>query len=219
MWTPIIINEKETNYSVSTYGEVRNNKFNRLLRPCANKSGYMTVGLTLEKGKGSKTYYVHRLVAEAFIDNPNNLEQVDHINSDKSDNDVSNLQWVTHQENVEKAKSEVYTFCNPEGEVITVFNLRRFCLENDLNQSAMSNVVNGSKYCVSHKGYTRVGADKSRSEKYAPKIRAFVSPDGENIVVRDLVAFCKENGLSIQGMRGVWLGVQVKHKKWTKGVL
>ena len=59
----------------------------------ANKDGYR---LIMYKGK---QYKVHRLVAETFIPNPDNKPQIDHINRDKSDNDISNLRWVTVQEN------------------------------------------------------------------------------------------------------------------------
>ena len=50
--------------------------------------------------------YVHRLVAEAFIDNVENKKEVDHINKNTSDNSIDNLRWVTHQENIKYSKSE-----------------------------------------------------------------------------------------------------------------
>ena len=59
--------------------------------------GYVTVGLY--KGRIGKTYKVHRLVAEAFIPNPNTLPYVDHINTKRKDNRVENLRWVSHVEN------------------------------------------------------------------------------------------------------------------------
>ena len=62
-----------------------------------NGHGYQTVSLT-KFGKTRKEY-VHRLVAMAFIPNPENKPQVDHINTDKADNVVTNLRWVTQSEN------------------------------------------------------------------------------------------------------------------------
>ena len=60
-------------------------------------NGYMVVDL-YNKGE-SKKYYIHRLVASAFIDNPNNFEQVNHKNFNKQDNRVYNLEWVTRAQN------------------------------------------------------------------------------------------------------------------------
>ena len=66
-----------------------------------NSFGYCVVGL-YENGKEYKRK-VHKLVAEAFIPNPNNKPEVNHINGDKTDNSVGNLEWVTRSENVKHA--------------------------------------------------------------------------------------------------------------------
>lgn len=61
--------------------------------PYMEKKGYLRIAL-----KGKK-HLVHRLVAEAFIPNPNNKPYIDHINTDRTDNRVENLRWVTNKEN------------------------------------------------------------------------------------------------------------------------
>ena len=69
-----------------------------------NDSRYMAVNIqTIDEESGKKRYskeYVHRLVAEAFIPNPENLSDVDHIDCNKSNNHVSNLRWVSREENM-----------------------------------------------------------------------------------------------------------------------
>ena len=61
-----------------------------------NAAGYLQVNVPV---RGTTTL-VHRLVAEAFIDNPQGYTEIDHLNRDKSDNSVTNLRWVTHSENM-----------------------------------------------------------------------------------------------------------------------
>lgn len=87
--------EERLNYSVSTNGDIRNNKTGRILKLHLGTSGYLQVML----GRKTVPMYVHRIVAKVFLDNPNNYPQVDHINGDKTDNRVENLRWVSASEN------------------------------------------------------------------------------------------------------------------------
>ena len=70
----------------------------RPLKVVYNNRGYQMVGAV----SGSTTY-VHRMVAETWIDNPNHYTDVNHINGNKDDNSVENLEWVTHSENIRHA--------------------------------------------------------------------------------------------------------------------
>ena len=69
------------NYMVSNYGKVKNCKRNKILKPKDNQRGYLIVNL-YNNGK-QKHKYIHQLVANAFLENPNNLKEVDHQNGDK----------------------------------------------------------------------------------------------------------------------------------------
>ena len=88
----------ETLYEVSSLGRVRN-KYHKIMKTYFNNSGYCCLKLTNNKKKVAKL--VHRLVAEAFIPNPDNLlyKEVNHKNEDKTDNRAENLEWVTSAEN------------------------------------------------------------------------------------------------------------------------
>lgn len=88
-------------YQVSDSGEVRNSK-KRILKPEYSNKGYACVQLRRD-GK-IKKHRIHRLVAELFIPNPNNLPEVNHKDENKSNNEASNLEWCTHKENMNSYK-------------------------------------------------------------------------------------------------------------------
>ena len=69
----------------------------RILKTIKNKKGY--IGVHLSKNNKDKTVYIHRLVAQAFIPNPNNYPQVNHKDEDKTNNHVDNLEWCTAKYN------------------------------------------------------------------------------------------------------------------------
>ena len=130
----LIINETEilTDYEVTTLGRVVTHKSNPpgFMNLTINKDGYAVVDIRsplLENGK--KQYGVHQLVAQAFIDNPESLPIVHHKNSDKGDNRVENLMWVTHQENIDLA-----AWLEERKIPITVQNLYRLVQQKVVNK-------------------------------------------------------------------------------------
>ena len=84
-------------YEVSNLGKVRNIKSGRILKPSLHKNGYSRHFLC-ENNK-RKHLYLHRIIATAFIDNPGEKPQVNHIDENKTNNDLSNLEWCTVKEN------------------------------------------------------------------------------------------------------------------------
>ena len=86
-----------SNYIINPDGTVYSKNYNRCIKPFLNDKGYFRCELFNEGNK--RNILIHRLVAEHFIPNPNNYTQVDHINRIKTDNNVSNLRWVTRRQN------------------------------------------------------------------------------------------------------------------------
>jgi|DEB0MinimDraft_10_1074344.scaffolds.fasta_scaffold176838_1 hypothetical protein len=88
------------NYLVSDFGRVKNNKTGRILKPSKGLYFYVHLCETPKR----KTASIHRLVAQAFIENELNKPQVNHIDGNKLNNHVSNLEWVTGGENIRHAR-------------------------------------------------------------------------------------------------------------------
>lgn len=89
-----------SNYRISKTGNIYTNDSNNIINHRIS-NGYKMVGLNTLNGY--KTYTLHRLVAMTFIPNPNNYPVVNHINENRMDNKVENLEWVTQKENVNKS--------------------------------------------------------------------------------------------------------------------
>ena len=93
-------------YTIYSDGTILSHYTNRYLSATDNGRGYYNVKLFIAKEGNRKVYrtaYVHRLVAEAFLPNPNNLPQVNHIDGDKRNNSVTNLEWCTAKANTAHA--------------------------------------------------------------------------------------------------------------------
>ena len=133
----------EGHYQVSNCGRVKSIKFGkeRILKPVPNSFGYLFVNLCKD-GK-VKAFTVHRLVAEAFIPNPNNYKEVNHKDEDKSNNVVTNLEWCDRKYNcnygtrTEKCSKPVLQY-TLDGESVREWESTAECSRNGFNQGAVA---------------------------------------------------------------------------------
>ena len=95
------------NYSVNENGVVVNMITSHIKSPCPNNKGYLFVDLYKHNRRHRE--YVHRLVANAFIPNPQNKPYINHIDGDPTNNTFDNLEWCTPLENVEHASKTICT--------------------------------------------------------------------------------------------------------------
>ena len=140
-------------------------KQERILTPVKNRCGYLRV--TLCKDGQRRIYSVHRLVVQTFLPNPDNLPQVNHIDENKTNNTISNLEWCTneyncnhdtHNERSAKTKSKPVLGISLDKKIYLYFN-------RTMDAERLAGFKNGaiSKCCrgklKTHKGYTWMYAD------------------------------------------------------------
>ena len=143
-------------YLISDLGNVkslRNNKTRKekILRLIRINSGYLIV--CLSKNGERKNYYVHRLVAEAFLPNPKNYPEVNHKDENKSNNCVDNLEWCDRQYNIDYSKAKQVGQYDLKGNLIRTWkSAKEIQRRLGFDQSNISKCCRG-EYKQSH-GYT-----------------------------------------------------------------
>lgn len=189
-------------YAISDRGRVKSLKSGRVLKPGINSNGYELVVLC-KNGK-QKNYTVHRLVAEAFIPNTDNLLQVNHIDECKTNNDVSNLEWVTASQNMKHSAHQQSCRINQltlDGKFVKVWgSSRQINKELGYNASSIIQCCKG-KYKQRH-GFRWQYSDPSQQRKFNRPVAA-LTMDG------DLIAEYKS---AAEASRCLKINVQCVHR-------
>ena len=147
------IKDTDGKYEVSSTGKVRSLNYlghgkAQELTPAKDHKGYHRVSLW--RNRERKSYRVHRLVAEAFIPNPEDRPEVNHINGNKTDNRVENLEWVTAHQNTKHAyaaglKEKTREHCRRMGNTIGKKNLAE-CREARKTPLIAKRISDGTEY-------------------------------------------------------------------------
>ena len=141
MWKKFYLDGIETDYSVSTEGIVRKDTTNYILSQ-SSQQDYKFVTL-LVQGK-QKRMRVHRMVAETFLDNPENKPYVNHINGNRGDNNVENLEWATPSENTQHAV-ETGLFISGRARPVIQYNLDGMRMATFASASEAARQTGGSQ--------------------------------------------------------------------------
>ena len=153
IWKPI--KGYEGLYEISNFGRIR-----RYLQLNTNNKGYKHI--TLIKDNKKTDVSIHRLVAEAFLDNPNNLPCINHKDENKLNNIVTNLEYCTYsynsnygtsiQRRIEKQSKKVYQY-TLDGQFIREWASTCECGRNGYSQQAISSCCRKELYRHTHKGF------------------------------------------------------------------
>lgn len=187
-WKPI--EGYEGLYEVSNLGRVKSLNYNRtkqekILKQGKMKNGYLYVILCKE-GK-MKIFYIHRLVATTFIENPNNFRFVNHKDENKTNNLVSNLEWCTHQYNIKYGT----------------------CIQRRVSNTDYKAIVEKRK--IDYKARTTKIDYKAIAEKQSKKVYQYTK-DGELVKVWESTRECGRNGYNQSNVAACCRG-ELKHYK------
>lgn len=149
-------------YFIQEDGQVFDSKYNRIVSTWVDTVGYRQCYLYDETGK-KHSKRIHRLIAIAFVPNPKNNPQVNHIDGNKLNNSIDNLEWVTNKENTQhgydnhlykfksrKHKINVYTKENHEF-VKQFASIRSMCEELDINRKTVTMILKKEKMSNNYK--------------------------------------------------------------------
>lgn len=178
LWVTCVENDA---YEVSNKGNVRLKGSDHNRKPVVTKNGYATI-MTVGEGKPT-LYYVHRMVANAFLPNPQNLECVNHKDHNRLNNNVDNLEWCTTRYNVQHGKGKKVYVYDEEKQLIGCYDSLREVEEKfDIPHNSIqrywldTNKKRGNIYLYSEplEETPSIDADKTEKEKEIEDLRKAV---------------------------------------------
>ena len=143
------------NYQISSLGRFKNKVTNHIYKPRLNNKGRYYVCVSMGSRTTRKTILIHRAVAETFIPRDNDELEVNHIDGNRQNNNVNNLEWCTRCENVEHAKINKlfkYGLDNHKTKLSDddVLAIRKLYQTQEMNMSKIAEIYNVSKSCISN---------------------------------------------------------------------
>jgi hypothetical protein len=120
-------------------GKVLDYSYKRELKSFPDRKGYLKIILEQNTSR-MRHASIHRLVAETYIPNPHNYDTVNHINENKTDNRIENLEWMSNADNVAYSQAKTRLIETPTGQTIEITNLTKWCREV-LNHSSSGTML------------------------------------------------------------------------------
>jgi len=152
------IKDTDGKYSVSDAGLIRNNETNKILKGSftgkskyRDRTPYNCHGLIIN---GKRVFNLtHRIVADHFIPNPNNLPIINHINENVNDNRVCNLEWTTNKKNIRHSNKVDIVQKDLMGNTIKVWESLHEIGDAGFNKATVSCILNNKRGLKKHKGF------------------------------------------------------------------
>ncbi|MBQ3945814.1 MAG: HNH endonuclease [Alphaproteobacteria bacterium] len=148
------------NFKINELGDIKNIKTNRILKWSSDKKRYYFVTLPLGKRGLVKSIKIHKAMAETFLPNPNNLPYVDHIDEEKTNCQLSNLQWLSAKDNTNKHWKKILlnsNYCN--NRKLTKEQVQYIKEHKDISNKKLANQFNVSTTTISNVKHNRLYRD------------------------------------------------------------
>jgi len=172
-------------YEVSDVGVVRAKRTGLLLKLMDNGAGYM--GVSLCKGGVYHRRYIHRLVAQAFIENPEGKPQVMHLDHNSKNNHVSNLAWGTQKENTLQGIRDGRINSKPRGKI------KKLTLEDRTKAIIHKKLGKGVQETATLLGFPRTTISSVFNNRSAPEWVEFITEELESMPDGRLLSYLKRN--------------------------
>jgi len=168
IWKPI---EESPNYHISNLGRIKNINTNKFLTPNIRKQLYTEV--TLFINKKSKTFKLHRLLALAFIPNPENKPTVNHIDKNKNNNSLNNLEWATMAEQNSALNKDTNKYLNNQN----CRKVDKCCLKTGKIIETFNSIIDASLWIINN-GLTKIN---------------IINPNNLSIISSKICSVCNKN--------------------------
>jgi len=192
-WRKIILNDIETEYEASSFGQIRKKENRKILKQYMINSGYLIVVLN------SSRFLVHRLILMAFSPTSSKELQVNHIDFNKKNNNIENLEWVSQSENIlhsykngnHKKAKEVFQYDLKGNFIKRFYSECEASRETGTNQSQISRCCRGIYKTANGFQWSNVEAEKKESQEAKTRKRKVDQFDKDGNFIKTFSSFAE----------------------------
>lgn len=148
-----VIQIEGLDYVIYEDGSIKKRKGKGIYKAFPDKDGYLKYAFCIDGVTVNRI--AHRLCYEAFVGPIPPGLTIDHKDNDKLNNHYSNLQVMRAEDNAIKGNAKHWVAVSPDGDVVEIYNLKKFCRDNNLHKAHLYNVLNGKPHYNAHRGWRK----------------------------------------------------------------